>query len=238
MSGDSLLRGLIIRAWEELIREYIARCRNWGLLMRLFSRGELLARNDILDKAYGLWGYIWHEGDLVFRYSHKLLGLIEEHGLRLHIHVNYTLKPGNFRLARSLYDRLVESINELRRVHGFSAKWYPEIDLIIADDTPSLLYCMEFKYYHYQPRNWNILEDLKKKHLILTTLKKHRACKETAIAILDDNICRTNKHLCDKIKKTLKKASTNTLILQHHINYKDLHKTLTNHPTNPQVARP
>ncbi|MCE4613015.1 MAG: hypothetical protein F7C07_04205, partial [Desulfurococcales archaeon] len=154
-------QALMTSTWRELVNWYIVRSRDWCRLLTLTDIGHIKRNKNLLDIAYGLWGYVWHELDLVMRFSHILLKYMEEENLRAHLHVNYRLKPDNFKMIADFYDNLNIAVKALRsRLHR-GRNWLPEIDLIIVKDYPSFLYCLEFKYYHYIPTKWNIVGDLR-----------------------------------------------------------------------------
>jgi len=88
-----LTRVVIEELWEDLVKWYVVRSRYWGRVSKLAKGGDVEERKSLLDKAYGLWGHVWHEHDLVILFSHKLLTYIEGRNLNIHLHVNYELKP-------------------------------------------------------------------------------------------------------------------------------------------------
>jgi len=217
-----LTRAIIEDLWKTLVKWYIERSRYWSMLSRLVKGGDIEERRSLLDKAYGLWGYVWHEHDLIVLFSHKLLTYIEERGMNLHLHVNYKLKPSNFSIMANFHDSLSKAVKALRSMFSFGKKWFPEIDLIITEDEPPFMYCLEFKYYHYLPTTWSVVEDLRRKVVMLRTLKDYVVCRDVGILLLDDGICRKNEKLCKDIKYVLDSASRHLLILAHYVSYDEL----------------
>ncbi len=221
---------VLINQWKEFIKWYIKRSRNWSILTKhTADLNNEVEKLRFLDKAYGLWGDIWHEHDLVLVFAHRLLNYIEEQGLKLHLHVSYRLKPTNFRFIEEFYDRLSKAVNILRKKLRLTSKWVPEIDLIITSDKPPFEYCFEFKYYHYIPVKINPLWDLRRKILVLDILKKYHVCKNTVLIILDDAICRKDLVLCNKIKNLLNNESKNLIVLSYYVGYDELRIELEKH---------
>jgi len=120
------------------------------------------------------------------------------------------------------HNNLSKAVKALRSIFGFGREWFPEIDLIITEDEPPFLYCLEFKYYHYLPTTWSIVEDLRRKTTILKTLKDHTVCRDAGILLLDDGICRRNEKLCRDIRDVLSDASHHLLVLAHYVSYDEL----------------
>jgi len=181
---------------------------------------------EVLDLAYGLWGAVWHETDLVLHFAHRLLKLSESKGIEVYLHVNYKLKPSNFKLTPRTYRGISSAVKVLKRRLGFKKNWYPEIDLIIAEEKFPFTYCLEFKYYHYLPNSWDVVKDLRRKVLILKTLRECDVCAETALLVLDDAICRRNERLCREVKDLVREASNELLVLTYHVSYDDLLRAL------------
>jgi len=223
-----LTRVVIGDLWEDLVNWYVVRSRYWGRVSKLAKGGDIEERKSLLDKAYGLWGHVWHEHDLVILFSHKLLTYIEGRNLNIHLHVNYGLKPSNFSIMADFHNNLSKAVKALRSIFGFGREWFPEIDLIITEDEPPFLYCLEFKYYHYLPTTWSIVEDLRRKAIILKTLKDHTVCRDAGILLLDDGICRRNEKLCRDIRDVLGDASHHLLVLAHYVSYDELISILEN----------
>jgi len=217
-----LTRTVIEDLWRSLVNWYIVRSRYWSRLSKLAKESGIKWEKTLLDRAYGLWGHVWHEHDLVMLFSHRLLTYIEERNLNMHLHVDYELKPGNFSTMAGFHSNLSEAVKSLRSILGFNEKWFPEIDLIITEDEPPFLYCLEFKYYHYLPTTWSILEDLGRKATILKTLKDHAVCRDAGILLLDDGVCRRNNELCRGIRSILSNASSYLLVLAHYVSYDEL----------------
>lgn len=222
-----ILDNVITSLWREIIDWYIRKCRNWSILSKLASRvGSIEKRKQLLDTAYGLWGHIWHESDLILLFSHKLLEYIESRKLDLHLHINYELKPTNFRVMKSFYRRLCEAVRYLRAKLKMSKRWFPEIDLIIAEDKPPFIYCLEFKYYHYLPATWNIIDDLKRKIAVLEVSKMYNVCKSVGLLLLDDTICRRDQLLCSELKNILGNVDKHILVLDYYVSYNELNSIL------------
>ncbi|WP_218259171.1 hypothetical protein [Saccharolobus shibatae] len=212
---------ILVEVWNDTISWYIERCRSWAILVDLMRMEDDPDKKlDLLDKAYGLWGHIWHEQDLVMIFSHMLLQKLKNTS-DVHLHISYKLKPENFSVIRSFNKKLSKALITLRKDLSMKRTWFPEIDLIVTEDKPPFLYCIEFKYYHYFPTTWNIIEDLKRKIVILTTLKKYGVCKDVGIFLLDDEICRKNKELCNEINEVLNKANS-LMILSYYVKYEEL----------------
>ena len=218
-----VLDDLITECWRDLTEWYVKKCRYWEALPGLSECGK---RKEVLDLAYGLWGAVWHEADLVLYFAHKLLRLLESKGMGMYLHINYKLKPSNFKLIPRTHQRILSTVEVLRRRLGFKRNWYPELDLVIAKEELPFTYCLEFKYYHYLPSSWDVVKDLQRKVLILKTLREYGVCNEIALLVIDDAICRRNKKLCGKIKDLVKETSNKLLILTYHISYDDLLRVL------------
>jgi|GEM_PF-2292644 len=221
--SESVLRDLIIECWKNLTEWYVKRCRYWEVLSEL---SECSGKKEVLDLAYGLWGVVWHEADLVLYFAYRLLKLSESKGIEVYLHVNYKLKPSSFKLTPKTYRRISSAIKVLRRRLGFKRNWYPELDLIIVEEKFPFTYCLEFKYYHYLPNSWDVVKDLWRKVLILKTLRECNVCSETALLVLDDAICRRNERLCREVKDLVGEASNDLLVLTYHVSYDDLLKAL------------
>ena len=71
----TLTHGIISSVWDETIYWYIERCRNWYEIKKILANATYSEKKQILNTAYGLWGYLWHEQDLVLMFSHKLIDL-------------------------------------------------------------------------------------------------------------------------------------------------------------------
>ena len=222
----TLTHGIISSVWDETIYWYIERCRNWYEIKKILANATCSEKKQILNTAYGLWGYLWHEQDLVLMFSHKLIDYIENNSLGLHLHINYKLKPNNFRLINEFYIALQKCVKELRKILGFNKKWFPEIDMIIAGNRYPFEYCFEFKYYHYSPYTWNIIEDLKRKITTLTILKKYRICKDIVLAILDDYIYRNDERRYIELQRILNKAKKFMIVLTYSVSYSDIETAL------------
>ena len=137
-----LSREVLANVWNDLVKWYIKRSRHW---LRLAGLAKMESNDEeakaLLDKAYGLWGYVWHEHDLVLMYSHMLMKYVENHDLNIHLHVAYELKPRNFSVMKDFCRKLVKATTTLRKELGVGRKWFPEVDLIVArDEPPSILY--------------------------------------------------------------------------------------------------
>ncbi|WP_236752033.1 hypothetical protein [Acidianus sp. HS-5] len=115
---------------------------------------------------------------------------IENNNLSVHSHVNYELKPSNFSVIKDFSTKLDNAVTYLRNELYLNREWFREMDLIITENKPPFLFCAEFKYYHYFPTTWDVINDLKRKIVILSTLKKYEVCKDVGIFLLDDGICR------------------------------------------------
>jgi len=217
-----LTRNIIVDTWKSLVNWYMERSRYWDRLLKLIEEGDFEGERSLLNRAYGLWGYVWHENDLVMLFSHKLLKYIEEKSLDIHLHVNYKLKPSNFRLINDFYVKLSKAVKELRKALGSGRNRFPEIDLIITGSEPPFLYCLEFKYYHYFPITWNVVEDLRRKVSTLKTLRNYGVCMDAGILLLDDGVCRRNKKLCKEIERVLSDAHDYLLTLAYYVTYDDL----------------
>ncbi|ABP96326.1 hypothetical protein HA72_2187 [Metallosphaera sedula] len=216
-----LNREVLANVWNDTIIWYIERCRYWARLVDLMRMEDNHDKKlSLLDKAYGLWGHIWHEQDLVMIFSHILLKNLENTS-DVHLHISYELKPENFSVITSFHERLSKAVTTLRKELNMKRAWFPEMDLIVTEDEPPFFYCIEFKYYHYFPTTWNIVEDLKRKVVILNTLKKYEVCKDAGIFLLDDGICRKNEELCNKINEVLNEANS-LMILSYYVKYEEL----------------
>ena len=231
MARETPSREMLAKVWNELITWYIGRCRNWARLAGLISKeNDLSKKLDLLDKAYGLWGHIWHEYDLVMMFSHRLLQNLESVS-SVHLHMSYVLKPENFSVITGFYENLSKAVAALRKNLGMKKTWFPEIDLIITEDEPPFLYCLEFKYYHYFPTTWNVVEDIKRKIVILNTLKSYGICEDAGIFLLDDGICRKDEELCNKMNRVLSNAGR-LMVLSYSVKYEELLKALAkDYPT-------
>jgi len=222
MSGK-IFHDLIIECWRNLIGWYVKNCRYWEVLSKLSECGR---RKKVLDLAYGLWGAVWHEADLILYFAHRLLMLLESKGIEMYLHINYKLKPSNFKLISRTHQRILSTVEVLRHRLGFKRNWYPELDLIITEEEFPFTYCMEFKYYHYLPGSWDAVKDLQRKVLILKTLRECGVCNEIALLVLDDAICRRSEELCKGIRDLVREASNDLLALTYHISYDDLLRAL------------
>lgn len=217
--SEKTLHGLIIEGWRNLTEWYVKSCRYWNVLSNLSECGR---RREVLDLAYGLWGAVWHEADLVLYFAHRLLMLLESKGIDMYLHINYKLKPSNFKLISRIHQKIQNTVKVLRLRLGFKRNWYPELDLIITENGFPFTYCIEFKYYHYLPSSWNVVKDLERKIQILKTLREYSVCNEIALLVLDDSICRRNDELCRGIRDLVRHASKDLLVLTYHVSYDDL----------------
>jgi len=220
---EEIFRGLIIKCWKSLVEWYVKKCRYWEGLSELSECGK---RKEVLDLAYGLWGVVWHEADLVLHFAHRLLKLLESKDMEMYLHINYKLKPSNFKLLPKTHQSISNAVEVLRRRLRLKRNWYPELDLIVAKEELPFTYCLEFKYYHYLPGSWDVVKDLQRKVLILKTLQEYGVCNEIALLILDDAICRRSRRLCRKIRSLVRKASNELLVLTYHVSYDDLLRSL------------
>lgn len=59
---------------------------------------------------------------------------------------------------------------------------------------------LEFKYYHYLPTTWNVTEDLRKKVIMLKTLKNLGIRNDAGVLLLDDALCRRDYRKCREVK--------------------------------------
>ena len=89
-------------------------------------------------------------------------------------------------------------------------------------ETSPLLFCIEFKYYHYLPTTWDVVKDLRRKIDILHVLKEHGVCQDAGIFLLDDGICRRNNNLCGRVRTALNDVREVLLLLEYYVSYEEL----------------
>ncbi len=80
-------------------------------------------------------------------FAHHLMNYCSENGIPIHIHLQYNLRPKNFRNIKWFSEntrKAIEEINTTLVKHRNSVS----LDMIITEGYP-FEYCFEFKYYHY-----------------------------------------------------------------------------------------